>query len=152
MRDNHSFYHTLQAYFTLRSNISHAVGVFRWKKHRQSRCFFLEDPNGLDDMDILGDILAHARAIYLLRKFDIISLRSIAIWYKFLFSSRRDILHSSGYIVPKVYRKFRQEFISLKKAYRIFSTLFSWQVRTIMMQSDLAKFCSKLQSEIIASQ
>ena len=39
---------------------------------------FSEEPNDLD-AQVLGDILAYARAIYLLRKFDITSLHSVAI-------------------------------------------------------------------------
>ncbi len=38
----------------------------------------LRKANNLD-ADYLGDILAHARSIYLLRKFDITSFHSVAI-------------------------------------------------------------------------
>ena len=41
-------------------------------------CCDVEEPNGLD-AQVLGDILAHARAIYLLCKFDITSFHLVAI-------------------------------------------------------------------------
>ena len=64
----------------------------------------------------IGDILAHARSIYLLRKFDITSFHSVAIWYKFLYLvAARQHIASKIYRVRSTYSKFRQEFISMKK-------------------------------------
>ncbi len=48
------------------------------KKTIPKNSLFLEEPNGLD-APCFSDILTIARSIYLLCKFDIISLRSIAI-------------------------------------------------------------------------
>ena len=61
-------------------------------------------------------ILAYARSIYLLRKFDITSFHSVAIWYKFLsLVAARQHIASKIYRVRSTYNKSRQEFISQKK-------------------------------------
>ena len=91
--------------------------VFRWKNSSFSTCTSWEKQT--------GDILANARSIYLLRKFDITSLHSVTIWYKFLFRvAARQHIASKIYRVRSTYSKFRQEFISLKKAYWIFQYAF----------------------------
>ena len=111
--------------------------VFRWKNSSFSTCTSWEKQT--------GDILANARSIYLLRKFDITSLHSVTIWYKFLFRvAARQHIASKIYRVRSTYSKFVRNLYCWKKRTEFFSTLFSWAHSTKMQLSIKFNFYLKL--------
>ena len=112
-----------QAHIALQSNISYRKVYRKFRKEfiSLSSSFTWTHYRITNNIrcHLFGDILtSFARYIFTLFKCDITPFHSVAIWYKFLYLvPQAHIALRSNISHRKVYRKFRQEFISTISSY-----------------------------------